>query len=150
MRNLNSRTVIAFCTFLLALVWLYLGIYEYGVWDARHRPLPGLFPAGIAAVLLAASLAGMVQSLREKPADYRRPAFEVAASLVLLVAACFTFGMLPSLLVYFVLWQVLVEKTPVRALVLSTLVVGAIVWGVFVWWLQIPFENGIIYDLIMY
>jgi hypothetical protein len=111
--------------------------------------MPGLFPTGIAVVLLVSGAIAFIQSLKEKRAAYRRTAFEVIASLLLLLAASYTFGMLPSLLVYFILWQLAIEKTPFRQLIVSTLVVSAIVLGVFVFWLKIPFDNGVFFDFIL-
>jgi len=150
MRKVNSRTMIALCTVILSLIWTYLGIFQYGIWDDRHGPMPGLFPTGIASVLLIVGIIGTVRSLNEKSAVYKRAAFEVMVSLVLLLVASFTIGMLPSLLIYFVLWQIVIEKSSKRTIILSTLVVSAIVLGVFVFWLKVPFEKGILYELILY
>lgn len=150
MKKINNSTVIALCTIILSLIWLYLGIFEYGLWDGRHGPLPGLFPTAIASILLIVGIIGAIRSLKEKRAEYKRAAFEVMASLALLLVASFTIGILPALLIYFVLWQIIVEKTSIPAKILSTIVVSAIVLGVFVFWLKVPFNKGILFDLIMY
>lgn len=149
MKGIKSQSIIALSTIALSSIWIYLGIFKYGLWDQRNKPMPGLFPTGIAVVLLVSGAIAFIQSLKEKRAAYRRTAFEVIASLLLLLAASYTFGMLPSLLVYFILWQLAIEKTPFRQLIVSTLVVSAIVLGVFVFWLKIPFDNGVFFDFIL-
>ncbi|HWQ74193.1 MAG TPA: tripartite tricarboxylate transporter TctB family protein [Syntrophomonas sp.] len=150
MGKIKSNTVIALCTVILSLIWLYLGIFQYGLWDVRHGPMTGLFPTVIASVLLVVGIIVVIRSLKEKKTVYGRAAFEMMISFVLLLVASLTIGMLLSLLIYFVLWQILIEKTSIRTKILSTAVVSAIVLGVFVFWLKVPFENGILFDLIMY
>lgn len=150
MKKINSGTVIALCTIILSAIWIYLGIFKYGLWDGRHGPLQGLFPTVIASILLIVGIIGTIRSFSEKRAVYKRAAFEVMASLLLILVASYTIGLLPSLLIYFVLWQILIEKSSKRSIILSTVVVSAIVLGVFVFWLKVPFEKGILFDLIMY
>lgn len=148
MKRFNSRTAIALCAVVLSLIWIYLGTTKYGLWDERKGPLPGLFPTGIAAVLLVTGMGSAIQSLKEKHAVYKREAFEVIAVLVLMLVASYTVGMLPTLLIFFVLWQVFIEKVPKPTVIISTLVLSAIVLGVFVFWLKVPFEKGILFELI--
>jgi len=148
-KKINSRTVIALCAVVLSIIWIYLGITKYGLWDSRKGPLPGLFPTGIASVLLVTGTIGAIQSLKEKRAAYKREAFEVIAGLLLLLAGSYTIGILPSLLIFFVLWQIFIEKMPVRTVIISTLVMSAIVLGVFVFWLKVPFEKGILFEFIL-
>ncbi len=148
MKKINSRTVIALCAVVLSIIWIYLGITKYGLWDENKGPLPGLFPTGIAAVMLVTGIVGAIQSLKEKQAVYKREAFEVIAALVLLLVASYTIGMLPSLLIFFVLWQIFIEKVPKRTVIISTLVLSAIVLGVFVFWLKVPFEKGVLFEFI--
>ena len=47
----------------MAAVWIYKGLFEYGLWDAQAKtPADGLFPVIIAIVLLIASISNIVTS----------------------------------------------------------------------------------------
>ena len=53
-KTLRTQAAIPLTTAILALVFLVVGVADYGFW--RNQPTPGFFPIIIAAVLLVTSL----------------------------------------------------------------------------------------------
>ena len=54
-KGLNLRAIIPLATAIVSLVFIVVGLKDYGFWKAQ--PTPGFFPIIIAVVLLAASVA---------------------------------------------------------------------------------------------
>ena len=52
-KGLNLRAIIPLATAIVSLVFIVVGLKDYGFWKAQ--PTPGFFPIIIAVVLLAAS-----------------------------------------------------------------------------------------------
>ncbi len=135
-------------TALMAGVFLWLGLSEYGFWHDAKGPMSGFFPVVISAALLLVSIATFLQSFSEK-----RPALPLinwlpAFGVVLIIGSTFLLGMVPSLALYVVLWLRLFEKYDWKTTLITTTVIMAIVIGCFVIWLGVPFPQGLIYEAI--
>lgn len=143
MKELVKRALPIF-TALFALVWMYFGFAVYGFWDARKGPLGGFFPILVAALMLVASLAAIVQANREKPPDFRRESLMLIVAVFMIFIASFVVGMLPALALFLVGWLHWVEKYPWRTTLTVSLVIFAVVFGVFVLWLNVRFPAGML------
>ena len=63
-KGLNLRAIIPLATAIVSLVFIVVGLKDYGFWKAQ--PTPGFFPIIIAVVLLAASIACFIQIAKDK------------------------------------------------------------------------------------
>ena len=63
-KGLNLRVIIPLATIIVSLVFIIVGLKDYGFWNAQ--PTPGFFPIIIAVVLLASSIACFFQVARDK------------------------------------------------------------------------------------
>ena len=147
----SSRTqlLIPAATALLALVFIGVGIASYGFWD--KQPTPGFFPIIIAVVLLISSIACLFEVLRAK--DGKEIRYNIQELLVILgggaiIVGTYLIGLVPSLLLYILVWLKVVEKAPWKAVIVIELIVAAIVLGVFTGWLQVRFPVGLLGDLL--
>ena len=133
----------------LCVVFLYTGLTKFGFWDATSGPTPAFVPTIISVVLFIVCILGFITSFKDKKeSKFHKEEFLVIGAAVLIIAATFLIGLLPSLAVFLVLWLKLVEKTSWKTTILIFVVVMAIVIGVFVLWLGVPFPEGLIMDLI--
>ena len=133
----------------LCVVFLYTGLTKFGFWDATSGPTPAFVPTIISVVLFIVCILGFITSFKDKKeSKFHKEEFLVIGAAVLIIAATFLIGLLPSLAVFMVLWLKLVEKTSWKTTILIFVVVMAIVIGVFVLWLGVPFPEGLIMDLI--
>ena len=92
-KGLNLRAIIPLATAIVSLVFIVVGLKDYGFWKAQ--PTPGFFPIIIAVVLLAASIACFIQIAKDKDSadvSYNRnelPSFCALLSSVWCPAASF-------------------------------------------------------------
>ena len=139
----KARAVIPIATAVLALVFIGIGLTDFGFWDGQ--PTPAFFPVIIAVVLLATSLLCLFQMRRS---DEKAPVYSGSELLVILGAGgilvgCFIIGLIPSCLLYLFLWLKFVEKTPWKIIILIEVFMAALILGVFVFWMQVQFPMGL-------
>lgn len=145
----NLRTLIPLATAILALVFIVVGVKDYGFWT--NQPTPGFFPIIIAVVLLLASIACFVQVARDKDSaevKYNRNELMVMLGAAGIILCTFLIGLVPSCLIYILLWLKLVEKAPWKVVIIIEIIMAAIILGVFTFWLQIRFPMGLLGDMI--
>ena len=148
-KGFNLRTVIPLATIIVSLVFIVVGLKNYGFW--RAQPTPGFFPIIIAVVLLASSIACFVQIARDKDSDevkYNRNELMVMLGAAGIILGTFLIGLVPSCLIYIFLWLKLVERAPWKVIIIIEIIMAAIILGVFTGWLQIRFPMGLLGDLI--
>lgn len=148
-KGLNLRVIIPLATIIVSLVFIIVGLKDYGFWNAQ--PTPGFFPIIIAVVLLASSIACFFQVARDKDgADvkYNRNELMVMLGAAGIILCTFLIGLLPSCLVYILLWLKLVEHAPWKVVITIEIIMAAIILGVFTAWLQIRFPMGLLGSLL--
>lgn len=149
MNKVNTKTLLPLGTGLLSILFIYFGIVEYGIWDDKKGPLGGFFPVIIAIVLLLISILAIIQSFKESKVVYEKENWLPVIGVMTIILATYIIGMIPSVLIYLVVWLRVLEKSSWKQTLLVTLIIGAIVYGVFVLWLNIPFPQGIIFEWIL-
>ena len=146
----RTQLLIPVCTGLLALVFIVVGIGSYGFWE--NQPTPGFFPILIAVVLLAASVACFVEVLRAKNGKevrYNLQELSVILGAGAIIVGTFLIGLVPSLLIYILVWLKFIEHAPWKTIIIIEIIVAAIVLGVFTAWLQVRFPVGLLGDLLL-
>lgn len=149
MKKFNSKSLIALVLMAIAVVWIYLGVTEYGLWDPKNGPMSGFFPTIVGGVLLLASIVYLIKSFSMGPTKYDRSALYLMIAMVVIFVASMLIGFLPTLLIFYIFWLKVMEKMPLKTIVISTIVVGAIVYGVFSVWLGVPFPEGLLFEMIL-
>ena len=87
-KKLNTRALIPVATAIVAIVFIAVGMIDFGFWDGG--PTPGFFPIIIAVVLLLASIASFIQVARDK--DGKDVQYNRAELMVILGAAGIIIG----------------------------------------------------------
>lgn len=149
-KRFNLRTVIPLATIVVSLVFIIVGLKDYGFW--KGQPTPGFFPIIIAVVLLAASIACFLQIARDKDSEtvrYNRNELMVMLGAAGIILCTFIIGLVPSCLIYIFLWLKVVEHASWKVIVIIELIMAAIILGVFTFWLQIRFPMGLLLDMIL-
>ena len=149
-KKLNLRVVIPLATAVISLVFILVGLKDYGFW--KGQPTPGFLPIIIATVLLISSIACFIQVARDKDSEavrYNRNELMVMLGAAGIILATFVIGLVPSCLIYIFLWLKFVEHAPWKVIVIVELIMAAIILGVFTLWLQIRFPMGLLLDMIL-
>ncbi len=143
-KKLNTRALIPVATAIVAIVFIAVGMIDFGFWDGG--PTPGFFPIIIAVVLLLASIASFIQVARDKDGkdvQYNRAELMVILGAAGIIIGSMVIGLILSCLVYLVLWLKLVEHAPWKHVIIIEAILAAIIIGVFVVWLQVQFPMGL-------
>ena len=149
-KRFNLRTVIPLATIVVSLVFIIVGLKDYGFW--KGQPTPGFFPIIIAVVLLASSIACFLQIARDRDSEtvrYNRNELMVMLGAAAIILCTFLIGLVPSCLIYIFLWLKFVEHASWKVIVIIELIMAAIILGVFTFWLQIRFPMGLLLDMIL-
>ena len=99
-KRFNLRTVIPLATIVVSLVFIIVGLKDYGFW--KGQPTPGFFPIIIAVVLLAASIACFLQIARDKDSEsvrYNRNELMVMLGAAGIILCTFIIGLVPGCLI---------------------------------------------------
>ena len=149
-KKINLRTVIPLATIVFSLVFIIVGLKDYGFW--KGQPTPGFFPIIIAVVLLVSSIACFLQIARDRDSEtvrYNRNELMVMLGAAAIILCTFIIGLVPSCLIYIFLWLKFVEHASWKVIVIIELIMAAIILGVFTFWLQIRFPMGLLLDMIL-
>lgn len=147
--KIGSKQIIPMITGAMALVFIYLGIADFGFWHDIHGPRPGFVPTIVGVLLFAISILALVQSFKEGGAVYPKENWMVVLSGGAIILATYVFGLIPSCIGYVVIWLKAYEKASWKDTIIVTAVIASIAIGVFVLWLNVPFPKGIIIDALL-
>lgn len=148
-KKFNSKSVVALACIAIAVVWMYLGITKYGLWDPKEGPLSGFFPTIIGGVLLISSALYFIRSFSMEGAKYEKDAIQLAIGMLVIFGVSYLIGFLPTLLLFYIFWLRMMEKMSVRTIIIATVVMTAIVYGTFSMWLKVPFPEGLLLEMIL-
>ena len=147
MNKMNSRVMIPAATMLIAALFLYLGLVEFGFWNEINGPLPGFFPSLASILLIIISAFALKGAWGSEAPKFFGIELMVIAGCIGIMLLTFLIGLIPSVVVYLVVWLRIVEKTPWISTVKVAGFMTVLVIGVFVLWLKIPFPTGLIGNL---
>lgn len=145
--KMKVNVLFPIATAVMAIVWMYKGLFEYGLWDkAAKCPADGLFPVIIGGMLLIASIINFVNSFKEEGIAFDKKVAVLMAALVAIYVATPYIGFLPTVFIYYILWLLFFGKVGLKNTVIASVVMFAIVYGAFSFWLKIPFPAGMIFE----
>lgn len=126
------------------MLFAVIGLTQLGFWKAPDGPLPGFFPSIMSIVMVVASIASFVMSLKEKEQpQYHKDELMVLAAMAGIIGTSMIIGMIPSLIIFVILWLRVFEKEPWKETFIILAVCMAITLGVFWFWLGIQFPWGV-------
>lgn len=143
MQRVNAKVIVPIVMALMAIVFICLGLFKYGFWDNVNGPEPGFFPVIIGAILLFTSILALFQARKEKAPTIDKLEVLVIAGCLVIIVLSYVIGLIPSCILYLILWLKLFEKCSWKSTLKVTVIVSALVIGVFLLWLQVPFSWGV-------
>ena len=140
----KSRAVSPLATAIIALVFIGVGLKDFGFWD--NQPTAAFFPIIIAVVLLLTSILCLVQELRgkEEAPKYTKNELMVILGGGGIIIGCYVIGLILSCLLYLLLWLKVIEKASWKVVIIIEAFMAALILGVFVFWMQVQFPMGLL------
>lgn len=143
-KNMNTKRIVPLLFLVMGAVFAILGFTKLGFWNSVDGPMPGFFPSIMAIVMVLTSFVAFIQSFKETgEADYNINEFMVIAGGIGIFVATFIIGLVPSLLLYIIIWVKLIEKSSWKATIILLAVASFISIVVFGLWLGVQFPMGI-------
>ena len=147
--KIPTKVIIPVVTCAIGILFASIAFGQYGFWDSvAMKPTKGFFPGIISIGLIALSVLAFVNGLKSPTAEFRLINWYVPLAVLLIIAATYVIGMIPSLLIFVFLWLKVYEKQTWTTTIIALLIVSFIVIGCFRIWLDIQFPIGFIGELI--
>ncbi|MGN0906572.1 MAG: tripartite tricarboxylate transporter TctB family protein [Bullifex sp.] len=147
--RIPSKILVPLLTLATGILFAVISFGQYGFWDsAAMRPTKGFFPGIISVGLIALSVLALISGFRSPMAEFRLINWYVPLAVVAIIAATYVIGMIPSLLIFVLLWLKVYEKQSWLTTLIALAIVAFIVIGCFRIWLDIQFPIGFIGELI--
>ena len=147
--KIPTKVIVPVVTCAIGILFASIAFGQYGFWDSvAMKPTKGFFPGIISIGLIALSVLAFINGLKSPTAEFRLINWYVPLAVLLIVAATYVIGMIPSLLIFVLLWLKVYEKQSWSTTIIALLIVSFIVIGCFRIWLDIQFPIGFIGELI--
>lgn len=147
--KIPTKVIVPVVTCAIGILFASIAFGQYGFWDSvAMKPTKGFFPGIISIGLIALSVLAFINGLKSPTAEFRLINWYVPLAVLLIIAATYVIGMIPSLLIFVLLWLKVYEKQSWTTTIIALLIVSFIVIGCFRIWLDIQFPIGIIGELI--
>jgi hypothetical protein len=144
--RVGTRALLPALFIVISIVWIVIGLTQFGFWNQLRGGTPAFFPICVATVLLIASMFALVQSRKETEPVYGLLCFGFLLICFAVIALALVIGFLPSLLLFVMLWLRLVERAPWKGSLIVAICLAAVGYGLFQFWLKVPFPDGYIID----
>lgn len=147
--KIPTKVIVPVVTCAIGILFASIAFGQYGFWDSvAMKPTKGFFPGIISIGLIALSVLAFINGLKSPTAEFRLINWYVPLAVLLIIAATYVIGMIPSLLIFVFLWLKGYEKQSWTTTIIALLIVSFIVIGCFRIWLDIQFPIGFIGELI--
>ena len=148
--KIPTKVIVPVVTCAIGILFASIAFGQYGFWDSvAMKPTKGFFPGIISIGLIALSVLAFINGLKSPTAEFRLINWYVPLAVLLIIAATYVIGMIPSLLIFVLLWLKVYEKQSWSTTIIALLIVSFIVIGCFRIWLDIQFPIGFIGELIL-
>ena len=147
--KIPTKVIVPVVNCAIGILFASIAFGQYGFWDSvAMKPTKGFFPGIISIGLIALSVLAFINGLKSPTAEFRLINWYVPLAVLLIIAATYVIGMIPSLLIFVFLWLKVYEKQSWSTTIIALLIVSFIVIGCFRIWLDIQFPIGFIGELI--
>ena len=147
--KIPTKVIVPVVTCAIGILFASIAFGQYGFWDSvAMKPTKGFFPGIISIGLIALSVLAFINGLKSPTAEFRLINWYVPLAVLLIISATYVIGMIPSLLIFVLLWLKVYEKQSWSTTIIALLIVSFIVIGCFRIWLDIQFPIGFIGELI--
>ena len=147
--KIPTKVIVPVVTCAIGILFASIAFGQYGFWDSvAMKPTKVFFPGIISIGLIALSVLAFINGLKSPTAEFRLINWYVPLAVLLIIAATYVIGMIPSLLIFVLLWLKVYEKQSWTTTIIALLIVSFIVIGCFRIWLDIQFPIGFIGELI--
>ena len=148
--KLPTQQILPIVGLIVGIVFLYIGLSEFGFWNSNtHTPTAAFFSTIVSVGLIALSLIALLQSIRKPREEFRLLNWYVPIGFLLMVIAMMIIGTVPAVIIFEIIWCRFYEKMSWKTTIIAVVFCLIMVIPIFTWWLGIDFPVGKIGELIL-
>lgn len=122
--KIPTKVIVPVVTCAIGILFASIAFGQYGFWDSvAMKPTKGFFPGIISIGLIALSVLAFINGLKSPTAEFRLINWYVPLAVLLIIAATYVIGMIPSLLIFVLLWLKVYEKQSWTTTIIALLIV---------------------------
>lgn len=149
MKEINTKRIVPVLFIIMGLIFASVGFTQLGFWSSEDGPMAGFFPAIMSIVMVLTAVVSFIQSFKENTkVNYKQDELLVIAGGIGIFASSLIIGLVPTVLIYVIIWLKLVEKTNWKTTLIILTVAAFITVGVFGMWLGVQFPMGIFENIL--
>lgn len=133
---------------IFGVVFAVVSLKNYELFNATKGPMSGFLPVVVGALLAAVGVADMIQAKHYEDQEFSRDNWLIVIGVLLVIAGHYIWGILPGAFLLAFLWLKVKEKYSWKTTVLTMIFIVVLVIGVFDMWLDIPFEYGMLGEML--
>ncbi len=147
--KIPSKIIVPAIALIVGITFAVICFTDYGFWSTESaRPTKGFFPCICAVCLTAISILALINGIRSPYSEFKLHNWYVPGAMLAIILASYVIGLVPSVIVFEILWLKVYEKLSWKTTLITLAVILFIVVGCFQIWLGVQFPAGIIYDSI--
>jgi hypothetical protein len=147
--KIDMRQILPAIFIVISLVWIYMGMTEFGFWNQLRGGTPAFMPICIATVLLITSFIMLLKSFKEVKPAYTPLCLIFLLLCLAVLGLSLLIGFLPASLLFVLLWLRIIEKASWKGTIILFSSLAIIGYGLFYFWLSVPFPKGLLFELIL-
>ena len=135
----------------MVLVGVFFAAYSqmhYKFYSPTQGPMPGFMPEVLGVLLALSGLAALLQARNEPDKALDPKNFTVVLAIGLVLIFNYLIGTLISIGLFLLIWLKFVSKTNWKTTLLVFVLVMAFIYGVFVFWMDVPFTEGLLFEML--
>lgn len=131
------------------LFYMYMGVTKYGIWEGITIK-GGFMPFVCGAIVTILCILMLVGKIKKgvKAEPFEKKALLPVAAMILILIVNLLVGLLPACIVVSLLWLRFIEKYSWKTSILTSVVLFAFMYGIFSLWLNVPFPEGLLGELL--
>lgn len=131
---------------------IFFGIYtytHYTLFKPSQGPGDGFLPFILSVLLVIVGLFDLRKCGERKTGTITKENWLIVLCVGAVIALSYLIGMVPCILIFAFLWLKLKEKCTWKETIISMVVIVILVVGIFAVWMEIPFPEGLLYEMIV-
>lgn len=141
--------IVEIVSIIAGVVYMFTGIFRYGLWQGISIS-GGFMPLLCGGLVTLFSVLMLISKIKkaEKAEKLDVKAFLPVGAMVAILLCNYLVGMLGGCIVVAFLWLKFIEKYSVGKSLLVSVIMFAVVYGIFRLWLNVPFPEGLLGELL--
>lgn len=142
------KYVVPAACILVGALFVYLSWANYEIYSPTKGPMTGFMPLAIGLLMVLVGILDLFQVKNSGDAGFKWDNWFFVICVLATVGASYLIGLLPAGYVFAFCWLKFKERCSWKVTLITMAFLLVLVLGVFVFWLDIPFEYGLLSGLL--